>query len=188
MLKSWTILSSGSEGLMHAAMGNAHWIKMHHEQPTEFRRFDGNLDKSETLLGFLDTVNEEGIHLGIFDDIYMRRITRFRVLQGRMLKNILARLFHDDNAKAKPYILVLQTVEINPTDFDMDLSHKCGHTVKMNSTPLSQQMYENIGGVCVTEEGAKVLAAYIREQTDIVPDVYYFPEPVVTQYQWNYGI
>lgn len=187
MLKSWTILSSGSEGLMHVAMGNAHWIKMHYEKPIEFRRFDGNSDKSETLLGFLDTVNDEGIHLGIFDDIHNRRITRFRVLQGRMLKSILTRLFHDA-ATAKPYILVLQTVEINPTDFDMELSHKYGHTVKMNSAPLSQQMYENIGGVCVTEQGAKVLAAYIRAQTDIAPAVYYFPEPVVTQYQWEYNI
>ena len=188
MLKSWTILSSGSEGLMHAAMGNAHWIKTHYEKTIEFHRFDGSADKSETLLGFLETVNDEGIHLGIFDDIYMRRITRFRVLDGRMLRHILTRLVHNNAVKVKPDILVLQTVEIDPTIFDLKLSHECGNTLKMNSALLSQQMYENIGGVCVTEEGAKMLAAYIREQTDMVPDVYYFPEPVVTQYQWEYSI
>ena len=188
MLKSWTILSSGSEGLMHAAMGNVHWVKMHFEATIEFCRFNGNSNKSETLLGFLDTVNGEGIHLGIFDDIYMRRITRFRVLDGRMLRHILTRLVHNNDTKVQPDILVLQTVEIDPTDFDLKLSHECGNTLKMNSAPLSQQMYENSGGVCVTEQGAKVLAAYIQEQTSMVPDVYYFPEPVVTQYQWNYEV
>ena len=191
MLKSWTILSSGSEGLMHAAMGNAHWIKTHYERTIEFCRFNGNSNKSETLLGFLDTVNGEGIHLGIFDDIYMRRITRFRVLDGRMLRHILNRLkslAKRDCQIIKPDILVLQTVEINPTNFDIALSHQSGNTLKMNSAPLSQQMYENIGGVCVTEQGAKVLAAYIREQTQAAPEVYYFPEPVVTQYQWEYSI
>ena len=188
MLKLWTILSSGSEGLMHAAMGNAHWTKTHYEQTIEFRRFDGNSDKTETLLGFLDTVNDEGIHLGIFDNIYMRRITRFRVLDGRMLRHILTRLVHNNNANVQPDILVLQTVAIDPTDFDMKLSHECGSTLKMNIAPLSKEMFENLGGVCVTEKGAKALAAYLREKTDVAPDVYYFPEPVVTEYKWNYEI
>ena len=188
MLKSWTILSSGSEGLMHAAMGNAHWIKTHYEQTIAFRRFDGTADKSETLLGFLDTVPSEGIHLGIFDNIYMRRITRFRVLDGRMLRHILTRLVENTAATEHPDILLLQTVEIAPTAFDLNLSHACGHTLKMNRAPLSQEMFENIGGVCVTQRGAKRLTAYIRSQTHIVPQVYYFPEPVVTHYQWNYEI
>ena len=188
MLKSWTILSSGSEGLMHAAMGNAHWIKTHYERTIEFCRFNGNSNKSETLLGFLDTVNDEGIHLGIFDDIYMRRITRFRVLDGRMLGGILNRLLYLDWLKVKPDIVVLQTIEINPTDFDLKISHECGHTLKINAASLTQRIFENLGGVCVTEQGAKALAAYIREQTDVVPEVYYFPEPVVTQYEWNYSI
>ena len=189
MLKYWTILSSGSEGLMHAAMGNAHWVKMHDYFPEypdfQFRRFDGSSDKSETLLGFLDTVNDDGIHLGIFDDIYMRRITRFRVLDGVALKNIVGRL---QSRSALPFIMVLQTVPINPSNFDMQLTHEVGHTLKINKVPLNKEMCESLGGVCVNAHGAKELSDYLKMKTDHAPNVYYFPEPVVTQYQWEYNI
>ena len=193
MLKSWTILNAGSEGFMHAAMGAAHVVGAHTGNFI-IRRFDDGNSRKSLLCNFLsvcmDDPDETGFHFGIFDDVYMARLSEKFIVRKDKLEDIV-RLLNEKQKKSEvshhdAFILIAQTVVVDSENFDEKLTHECGHGVRIQQKKISKFFLEKVGGVVVNKNGAAALRAYLLGKDKTRPEIYYFPENIVTRYKRDY--
>jgi hypothetical protein len=190
---TWTVLSLGSEGMMHAAMGAAHCIGVHWGlDKIKIRRFDNGESREELLLNYLkdfvaSDLYDRDHHFAFFDDIYMRRYAKNRALSFGDLCRVFRRIrqFEGDTGNN---ILVFQTEDLEHLGWNHDLSHELGFTLKTNKSELTEQILETLGGLVLTQETAKRLITFLETDDAEPVNGYYFPIPVITKYRWDYEI
>lgn len=180
--KTWTIISNGCPNLLQASMGNIHWIKTHFNNSIIFNMYKDDVsDKTQSMLNYLDSIEDEGLYIIFFDNIYMKRITRFRVVDGRTLINITHRI-HDIESDGA--ILCIHEDDTH-LDFSAHITHQIGHTIKMNKGMIPKNVKQSLTGACVDLKGARQLYNYMVNNTPL-NTAYYFAEPIVNKYTWDY--
>jgi len=174
-------------------MGVAHWLGVHWGPHTEFRMWDQGDTVEDKVLTYLrafpkdHTMGPFNTHIGIYDTITMRRRNRFRVVNFGDLCRVFRRirkLERTENA-----VLLLQTGEVEKgKDADNHrISHEIGYTWPVTKGLLSEALASTLGGIMTTQASAPRVCKYLETGADPFP-VYYFPEPIVQEYRWNYEI
>ena len=170
-IRNWTVLSSGNRDLLHLALTSCAWIGADHI-PVE--RFDGVPDRKATLLAYLAEKKKgekKHISMAIYDRMYMKRQHRFSVPDYFFFEGCVKNI-GDFN------VLILPSVPITS-----EPKWKCGgrdiYYGQINVDITTCAMF-------VTPRGAAELHDALVADTAL-PDMFYFRDPVITEYQWDYG-
>ena len=175
-INKWVILSSGNVDLLHAAVANAIRIGVPEEM---LERFDvGSTDVKSALARYLTSKSKDtsdAYDIFIPDIYYMTGPSRFRVLNFQFLCDIASVVTRDYN---------LGTIVFSDTEI-------------LGNKPLMRQhgipMYCEVPNVditdcmlCLSTAGAKRLLAYLHQDSETLPTMYFISGTWIKKYQWEY--
>lgn len=171
-IKNWTVLSSGNRDLLHLALASCAWIGADH---IPLERFDGTLDRKATLIAYLARKRAEqsvsDISMVIYDQMYMKRQHRFSVPDYFFFEGCVKNIGNFN-------VLILPSVPITS-----EPKWKCvGRDIHYGQIDVNI----TTSAMFVTPRGAAELHDALVADTAL-PDMFYFRDPVITEYQWDYG-
>lgn len=187
---------------MHAAMGNAHWIGVHFvQQQIKMKCFDEGQSRDDLVINYLKHFIDASQapdgsgdyefgyrdhHFAFFDNIHMRRFSNLRVMSfGNLCQNF--RRVRDIEGDKGDNLMIFQTEDLTPLGIDHELSHAIGHTLGVQKAPITQRLLESMGGFIASPPSAKRFLDFLSgEITEC--STYYYPNPVIKEYEWNYAI
>ena len=176
---NWVVLSSGNRDLLHVALATASYSGMY---PPYIKRFDGTPDRRETLLKYLDTKRQEdgdrSFDLIMHDCMRFRRFNRFSVPTYFYFEAYVKFMqIHPDPYRSKD-ILALSTQPLPRKDGERKLHAAWFGHARIDDITTCAFILNPVGA-------GKLYEALTTDSE--LPKMYFIPEPILEDYQWDYG-